>query len=513
MEGAPPRRRQVAVIGAGPVGCLAALALAKLGCLVTVYDARPDMRLPSSKAELQRRSVNLAISARGLAALEFVDTKLAARFLESAIPMRGRIIHDSEGTHMQVYDPIGGQCINSIDRGLLNERLLDEVAASPLITVQFQHKLTTVDFDQRILSFESKANGEAEKIEATFDLCIGADGSYSNVRRQMMRVVSMNYEQEYIPHGYVELRIPAGEGSTPAEPRFRLDPNGLHIWPRHSFMLIALPNKDGSFTSTLFAPREEFSRLKDRDSILQWFQNYFPDAVSLIGESNLVHDLMSNPRNSLISIKANPYHYKGRVILLGDAAHSMVPFYGQGLNCGLEDVRVLASTIASSGLDVSSLVDENGSSLGMEQAIENILEQYTQTRHADLVAICDLAMQNYVEMRHSVTTVSYRVRRTLDAILSRIFPAQLLSPDLFDTATSLRHASTSILSRGTPSGWLSLYTMVTFRPDVPYAVAKAKAEWQNQVISRALVGLGIGIGGVGLGLGWLAFRFGKRAYY
>ncbi|KAG8889757.1 kynurenine 3-monooxygenase, mitochondrial precursor [Tulasnella sp. 403] len=210
----------------------------------------------------------------------------------------------------------------------------------------------------------------------------------------------MDYEQEYIPHEYIELRMPPGpivDGS----PSFLIDPNHLHIWPRHSFMLIAQPNRDKSFTCTLFAPTQDLAQLKSPKVILDWFRRHFPDALRLIGEELLVHDFTRNPRNSLISIKARPYHYKDRAIIIGDAAHSMVPFYGQGLNCGLEDVRILQTILSLRGITgvptsspQTDRFQEAKDHPDVDQEIEAALEEYTNTRHANLVAICDLAMHN-----------------------------------------------------------------------------------------------------------------------
>ncbi|KAG8900621.1 kynurenine 3-monooxygenase, mitochondrial precursor [Tulasnella sp. 408] len=399
-------RKTAIVVGAGPVGSLAALSLAKAGWNVGLYEGRPDIRLESSRLNVTQRSINLAISSRGIAALYAVDPAMATRFLESAIPMRGRMIHDEAGNQeSQLYDPQGGQartllCINSLERGILNEELLDQAAAHPSITVYFQHKLTTVDFDKRVASFSSTTpEGKIQAVEATFDFCIGADGSYSNVRRQMMRVVRMDYQQEYIPHEYIELRMPPGpvvDGSA----TFLIDPNHLHIWPRHSFMLIALPNKDKSFTCTLFAPKEELARLDRPHTILTWFREQFPDALALIGEDTLLVDFARNPRSSLISIKARPYHYRDRAIIIGDAAHSMVPFYGQGLNCGLEDVRILQTIFSTRGIDGYATSKkpkvhfEAHGEADVDKALEAALEEYSTTRHEDLTAISDLAMKN-----------------------------------------------------------------------------------------------------------------------
>ncbi|KAI0318647.1 FAD/NAD-P-binding domain-containing protein [Amylostereum chailletii] len=485
-EGVP---RKVVVIGAGPVGCLIAMSLAKMGWLVDVYDARPDPRLPASKAAAQQRSINLAISSRGIAALEAIDPAVASRFLETVIPMRGRMIHDIQGNlHSQAYDR-DGQCINSIDRSLLNEGLLDEAAVSPSVRVFFRAKVTALDFDRRVVSVSNFENGQDEQVP--FDLCVGADGSYSVVRRQMMRVVRMDFQQEYIPHEYLELKMQPGRDAE-GNPTFLLDPNHLHIWPRHSFMLIALPNKDKTFTCTLFAPTADFERLDSKNAILAWFSTHFPDALRLIGEETLLACFEHNPRGPLISIKANPYHYKDRAIILGDAAHSMVPFYGQGLNCGLEDVRVLSVLLQEAGVDPMRRIE---GSHEVDGRLERALSRYSESRHEDLVAISDLAMDNYEEMRHSVTTPAYLLRRFVDRVLFSLSARQPV------TLASLGPLLARVPFPSThPSGWLPLYTMVTFRPDISYATVKRKAAQQSQVISNLgfLGSAAVGVASVGL---------------
>ncbi|KAM6500602.1 FAD/NAD(P)-binding domain containing protein [Amanita muscaria] len=460
--------RTAIVVGAGPVGCLAALALAKRGWLVQVYEARPDLRLPASKAEAQQRSINLAISHRGIAAIEVVDPQVAQRFLRDAIPMRGRMIHASDGrVESQAYDR-HGQCINSIDRSLLNEELLDEVSAYPNIEIYFRHKVLSADFDNK--SMTVRDNSLNKELTVDFDFCIGADGSYSIIRRQMMRVVRMNYQQEYVKDEYIELKIPAGHDDQ-GRPVFLLDPNHLHIWPRHSFMLIALPNKDKTFTCTLFAPSSELGRLNNSETILAWFRTYFPDALKLIGEKRLLDDLMQNPRSPLICTKCDPYHYKDSAILLGDAAHSMVPFYGQGLNCGLEDVRVLLSLIDGEKVECVK-TDRTDPKLALA------LQRYSESRHEDLVAICDLAMDNYVEMRHSVTQVSYLLKKYVDSVLYALTSRKLISLDHL-----LPVLSREAYPQDEPRGWIPLYTMVTFRPDISYAAAKRRATRQNKLLN------------------------------
>jgi len=310
----------------------------------------------------------------------------------------------------------------------------------------------------------------------------------------------MDYQQTYIPHEYLELRMPAGPvNEADGQSTFLIDPNHLHIWPRHSFMLIALPNKDRTFTCTLFAPTSEFGQLDTEEKTLKWFDTYFSDALPLIGKENLLRDFKKNPRSPLITVKANPYHYKDRAIILGDAAHAMVPFYGQGLNCGLEDVRVLDLLLRNHKVDpnfplVTGQEDER---------LARALRMYSESRHEDLLTISDLAMDNYTEMRHSVTTPGYLFRKALDNILYSL-TAQQLAPET--TATSLDPFPTRA-----PSGWLPLYTMVTFRPDISYATVRRKMLQQAEVLTYASwISAALTVGTVGITCVKLWQRFRAR---
>ncbi|RDB20986.1 Kynurenine 3-monooxygenase [Hypsizygus marmoreus] len=491
--------RKVVIVGAGPVGCLAAMAFAKQGWKAELYESRPDIRLPASKLANKQRSINLAISHRGIAAFDAIDPAATQRFMQAVTPMRGRMIHSLNGDlDSQLYDR-DGQCINSIDRALLNEELLEDAAASPNIRVFFNHKVTSADFDAKIMTVRNVESNE--DLSVGFDFCVGADGSYSIVRRQMMRVVRMDYQQEYIKHEYIELRMPAGQDDD-GKPTFLIDPNHLHIWPRHSFMLVALPNKDKTFTCTLFAPSSDFDRLSSADAILDWFRTYFPDALLLIGEKNLLNDFSQNPRSPLMCTKSKPYHYKDRAIILGDAAHSMVPFYGQGLNCGLEDVRVLNALLLEEGVKSTPPSSAIELSDNVDKRLARALDRYSESRYDDLIAICDLAMDNYVEMRHAVTTPGYLFKKTLDNLLYALSSRTKIS------LTSLG----PLLSRmpyppGTPSGWLPLYTMVTFRPDISYATAQKRATRQARIIAGFSWIVMLLIGLAGMWIMWLALAF------
>ncbi|KAJ7361188.1 hypothetical protein DFH08DRAFT_843372 [Mycena albidolilacea] len=470
------------VVGAGPVGCLSAIALANLGWHVTVYERRSDLRAgthhllaPNTENNPRQRSINLTLSARGIAAVQAIDSALVERLLHNAVPLRGRMVHHLEGnTTRQQYDR-GGHCLYSIERGLLNLILLKAAAVVKNIDIQFRHKVQSVDFNKNTLHLCNLVSGQ--ELDDHFDLCIGADGSHSVIRHHLMLATQMEYSQHYLSHEYVEIRLPQGVDSSGHE-AYLLDPDHLHVWPRGSFTVVAMPNKNKTFTSALFAPKSLFDTLQYPDTLIPFFKTHFPDLLSLLGEKRLVLELQSNPRSQLITTKANPYH-KGAVIIIGDAAHSMVPFYGQGLNCALEDVRILSILLRKEkdGHDPSVIL--------------RVLNHYSETRHEDLVAICDLAMDSHLKMRHSVATWSYMIRAFIDNILYAISE----SPSLVDL-------SETIFGPQVPSwSWLPLYSMVSFRPDISYSAAKKKAERQERLIDS----LGVAVGT--LGLGYIIYSF------
>lgn len=454
----------VVVVGAGLVGCLSSLAFAQKGYKVKLYEGREDIRVAKRQnngKSVLLRSINLALSARGINALEYVDKEMADRVMSETIPMYGRMVHDLEGNQSSQNYGLYGESINSIDRGKLNETMLDEAEKHPNVEIFFGHKLADGDFEGPSLKFQKEKDEEEFHVLNAEDIItvIGADGSYSKIRQLMQRSILMDYKQEYIDHLYLELRIPPGGENG----EFLLDPNHLHIWPRHSYMLIALANQDGSFTSTLFAPKSIFDTLISGEKMIGFFEENFPDALELIGRDALLQFYYNNPRASLISITCNPYNVQGKGVLLGDAAHSMVPFYGQGLNCGFEDVYTLMELLEKHEFNMDRAFDD-----------------YTVNRHNDLVAIIDLAMENYEEMRHKVTSTTYLIRKHLDEWLSRTFK----------------------------DGWLSLYTMVSFRPDISYSQAVRKEAWQQSIIQTILtntVNLTLGSG-----LLWASLWFMKK---
>lgn len=489
-HGSPPSskpRTRAAVVGAGPVGCLSALSLAARGFDVEMYDRRPDPRQHqvASGSKQALRSINLAISSRGLKALGEVTDEtngksMAEVVLDHAVPMKARMIHTKdEGRGVkQMSQPYGlhGECINSVSRPLLNDLLLDQASAHPSITVHFDCKLRSIDFharqsdssapDECKLAFEIwEGTGPTTRHAAWV---VGCDGLNSIVRSSLARVTPLNFHQEYIDSAYLELRIP------PKSEGYAIESDHLHIWPRHSFMLIALANlADKSFTSTLFAPQQILSKLTTQEAILDFFRSEFPDALALMGEEDVVSILL--PRKGkgipLSSIKCNPYHHEGRVVILGDAAHAMLPFYGQGLNCGFEDVGFLMDILDQHGIrgdgETGSGIDKNGTtgdsdevSGSLSTRLSSALATYSKTRHPDLLAINALATANYHEMSSKVVSPLYLLRKSLDGILMKMLPK---------------------------GWWMSLYSMVTFSPQIGYDEARRREQWQGKVIERVLV--------------------------
>ncbi|CAH2353386.1 kynurenine 3-monooxygenase [[Candida] railenensis] len=441
----------VGIVGAGLVGCLAALAFAAKGYSVSLFELRPD---PSTIPQKQKnfRSINLAVSDRGIRALRYVDEEMASRVLENVIPMYGRMIHDLKGNQESQNYGLFGESINSIDRSYLNDLLLDEIKRNDYININFNYKLSNVDNlnSHPTLTFQDE-NSELKTYE--FDYVVGADGAHSQFRYQMQKSMRMNFSQEYVDMQYLELSIPAKNDAG----EFHYSPNHLHIWPRHDFMLIALANKEGSFTVTFFSPWKIIESFQNKDEWLAFFTENFPDAVKLIGEEELKEAFDKNPRGSLMQVGVYPYHHpSGRAILIGDAAHSMVPFYGQGMNCGFEDVRVLMELIESQAGDTSAA-----------------FRKYSEERHEDLKSICKLAMDNYHEMSSKVTSKWFLMRKKIDYALGK-------------------------LGNGKYFQWIPMYTMISFRGDIPYSKAVAIEERQAKILGRIEIGTLALVLGVGL---------------
>jgi len=418
----------VAVVGAGLAGCLLGTLLGRRGIPVTLYERRPDPRLTGAE---RGRSINLAVSARGLDALERVGLRDQA--LARALPMHGRMIHPVEGRRsFRPYSADGRRAINSISRAELNHALLDATEVTDGVALRFEHRLTHLDLDKGRLRFETPA-GTAEHRARVFLAC---DGSYSAARRAVTFRQGFDFSQDYLEHGYKELTVPARDGE------FALDPDALHIWPRGSAMMIALPNLDRSFTCTLFWPKEEMGGLHADREIIDFFRARYPDVVELIPA--LADDFRHNPVGSLVTVRCRPWVHDGdtaTLALVGDAAHAIVPFFGQGANCAFEDCLEIDRCLSETRGDWRAA-----------------LASYEQRRKANCDTIADLALENFVEMRDRVNSPVFRAK------------------------TAAQHA----LERRLPGHYVSRYELVSFTT-MPYAEIPGRMRRQN-VATAAFAG-------------------------
>ncbi|KAF3017848.1 kynurenine 3-monooxygenase, mitochondrial precursor [Neopestalotiopsis sp. 37M] len=463
------RQQKFVVVGAGPVGSLAALYAAKRGHDVEIYELRSDLRDPSTIPLNFTKSINLALSERGINAMSNAGSEKLLQHVKSAtIPMEGRMIHGKKPSgdlyqEAQLYD-IHGRTIFAVDRADLNKRLLDILENMPNVKFFFNHKLTGADFKNQKAWFEKRGPkgtlDRGEEIEIDFDFMIGADGAHSAVRYHLMKYVRMDYQQTYIDTNWCEFTIQPNSTAAGDDPKakFKISPNHLHIWPGKQFMFIAIPSEDGSFTCTLFMPSSNFAELEaDSSKIPDFFDHHFPGVTSLIPRDELISSFVTNPHLPLISIKCTPYHFSSSVVVLGDAAHAMVPFYGQGMNAGLEDVYTLFSVLDKHSAQETN--DPEGRSL-TDPSIQraSALAEYTEVRTPDAHAINDLALQNYIEMRASVLSPTYRLRKALEELLSKYVPSL---------------------------GWQTKYSRVSFSNE-RYSEVIAKSDHQGKVLIRVL---------------------------
>ncbi|KAL8905231.1 MAG: hypothetical protein Q9171_006742 [Xanthocarpia ochracea] len=489
-------RQKVLVVGAGPVGALAALYAAGRGDEVAVYELRDDLRDPSTTPLNFTKSINLALSERGINSMRHANCEgLLDAVLEESIPMHGRMIHgrSQDGKlyeEPQLYDA-QGRYIRAVDRAMLNKRLLDYLEQMPNVTLHFNHKLTGADFKKNVAWFEQRTLAKTDhaqnptgnpptqsdkdrpkEISVDFDFMIGADGAHSAARFHMMKFARLAYQQEYIDTLWCEFHInPRSSDSS-----FAISPDHLHIWPGGSFMFIAIPSVDKSFTCTLFAPESYFTALaplSPEDFVSSFSKNFPGVCPDLISPKDLRQQFTENPHLPLLSIKCTPYHYKSSVVILGDAAHAMVPFYGQGMNAGLEDVRVLFNF-----LDAHNVYDDSPNlATGRRARRERALNAYTAHRTPDAAAINDLALRNYQEMSAGVKSPLYRMRKWLEESVSLYLPSL---------------------------GWSTQYSRVSFENQRYSEVEKAVAR-QGRIIVTA-----VGLGFAGLA-GLTAFGLLKRS--
>ncbi len=424
------------LIGSGLAGGLLTAYLGRRGYDVDLYERRAD---PREGNMVGGRSINLALSTRGIHALEQIG--IADEVLKDAIPMRGRMIHPAAAGSAPIfvrYDVDPSKHINSIGRAALNTTVIEAAQRYPNVRVHFNHKCIGVDIDSATAHlFNTSTN---QPLSASADSIIGVDGAFSAVRASMqLKIDNFQYDESYLAHGYKELTIPPGPNGS-----WQMEKNALHIWPRKSFMMIALPNPDGSFTCTLFwefeGPRS-FATTKTDDDIRRFFEEEFPDAVPLM--PNLLDDFRNNPTGSLVTIRCAPWFYKDRVALVGDAAHAVVPFYGQGMNAAFEDCVVLDECLEKFPHDR-----------------HRAFAEYFERRKVNADALADLALENFIEMRDKTASRAFRAKKKLDHFLEAALPGI----------------------------YIPLYTMVTFTR-IPYSRAAKRARIQDFIVYASLAAL------------------------
>lgn len=420
---------RITLVGAGLVGSLLAIYLTRRGHRVTVYERRPDMRTNRISAG---RSINLALSDRGWRGLERVGVDAEVRKI--GIPMKGRAIHNLDGSH--AFQAYGNehQANYSVSRGGLNCLLMD-LAEKEGVEIRFNEQCVAVDLQTVTSTLKNTQSGKESRVSS--DHVMGTDGGFSSVRLAMQLATDrFTYSQTYLDHGYKELTI------TPSADGFALDPNVLHIWPRGQFMLIALPNLDKTFTCTLFFPFEgeySFATINSREKVRSFFNKMFPNAIPLM--PSLEEDYMNNPTSSLATFRCYPWHYQDKLLLVGDAAHGIVPFFGQGMNCGFEDCVVLDKLMERKGTDWSG-----------------IFEEYSRSRKPDADAIAHLAIENYKEMRDKVADPVFLLQKKIEARFSEKYPEK----------------------------WTPLYAMVTYRTDLRYSEALEKGNFQEAIMKKVM---------------------------
>ena len=419
---------KIHVIGGGLVGALTTIYLAQRGFHVVLLERRPDMRRVDISAG---RSINLAVTARGLKALGEVG--LLEAVMDIAIAMKGRMLHDAEGhTSFVPYGQKESEVIHSVSRGDLNKLLLDKAASYDNVEIFFQQRCLGYDPESSTLTLVDETTSQQKTMQAS--VIIGTDGGGS-VLRKMLAEHQPDFAQseETLAHGYKELLIPTANGA------FQMEKHALHIWPRKSYMLIALPNMDGSFTVTFFFAHtgaESFAALKTQAQVEAFFAATFPDALALM--PTLAADFFANPTGSMTTVKCAPWHLGAKAMLMGDAAHAIVPFFGQGMNCGFEDCSTLGSL-----LDAQTSPDW-----------EALFAQLETARKPNADAIADMALENFVEMRDTVADAKFQLKKQVGFELERRYPGR----------------------------FIPRYAMVVFHPEISYADARARSITQDGVL-------------------------------
>ena len=441
---------QVTLIGAGLAGSLLSLYLARRGFAVDICERRPDMR----KGQIGGgRSINLALSTRGIHALK--DVGLHEQIMKIAIPMKGRMIHSPAGELMfQRYGKDDSEVIYATSRSELNIALMNAAEKQSNVRIHFSQRCTGMNVGTGDITLVDETSGRSSSVQTS--AVIGTDGSASAIRTAIGESIAFDFSEQYLEYGYKELIIPAGPEGT-----FLLEKNALHIWPRGVYMLIALPNIDGSFTCTFFFPFEgpiSFATLNSEAKVLEFFQQQFPDAVALM--PGLLEDYFTNPTGSMVTIKCKPWHVGGRVALLGDAAHAIVPFFGQGMNCAFEDCTVLDEIMGNmekgEGLPAEAIAQAVGREKGEKRVEwERGFREFERQRKVNADAIADMAVENFVEMRDHVAQPKFQLKKRMEAALQQRFP------DIF----------------------IPKYSMVTFHR-VPYSVALLRGRVQDKILDE-----------------------------
>jgi kynurenine 3-monooxygenase len=422
-----PTPDKITLIGAGLNGPLLAILLAQRGFAVEIYERRPDMRRVRVSAG---RSINLAISTRGIHALRQAGLWEGMRSI--IIPMKGRMMHSTAGElTFQPYGKNEAEVINSISRAELNIALIN-AAEERGATIHFNQRCTGYDLKTGAIRVRNEETGEVVIRETA--VVIGCDGSASAIRGEMLRLSRFNFSQQYLDYGYKELTIPAG-----SDGKHLLETHALHIWPRGNYMLIALPNIDGTFACILFVPFEgadSFASLTTQAEVVRFFKARFPDVVPLMPQ--LADNYFANPTGAMVTIKCSPWHVEGRALLLGDAVHAIVPFFGQGINCGFEDCTWLVELLDRHGADWPQ-----------------VFREFENARKVNTDAIADMAIQNFTEMRDRVADSRFLFRKKVELALEAKYP-QLFVPK---------------------------YAMVTFHR-IPYSVALARGAVQDRMLEE-----------------------------
>jgi kynurenine 3-monooxygenase len=436
----PANETNITVAGAGPIGALLAIILARKGYNINLFESRPDSRQHDI---YQGKSINIALSDRGWLALEAVG--IAEQVRKEALPMKKRVMHGVDGAITEQAYGKDDQAIWSVSRSGINEQLLNLAEKESSVALHFEKRLTHVDFTSGCTSFSFDVAQSKGHIEVDADYIFGADGAFSKVRRLAQETPRFSYSQSYMPQSYIELTIPANENET-GDARFKMEKEALHIWPRKDFMLIALPNPDGSFTCTLFMNYESkhegehsFCNLTERSHVIKFFNENFADAMPILADP--IDDFMSKKASPLFLVKVDPWVINNKVALIGDAAHAMVPYYGQGMNCGFEDCR-----------ELGEIIDQ------YKGQWSDIFPAYQKQRKINADAITELAQRNFVEMSELSGDSNFQLQKKIEAKFHQ------LHPDL----------------------WVPLYSMVTFCPHLPYSQALEIGDLQKSIMDQIM---------------------------